>query len=155
MQTGDRVVYGDNIVPLFPEVECELELVPAVQIGRLRWLMLAFASVHVLTGIGPFVASRLDLSVGLRYVPNGPFITMLQVYFAARSVGLIVDQDGRETPDPDFVRRARGLHVVPCKTCGVGERESENSRCWVCDAREERRIVAEAAATCRRVSCQP
>lgn len=143
MQTGDRVVYGDNVFPLFPEVECDPELVPAVQIGRLRWLMLAFASERVLTGVGPFAAHRLDLDVGLTYVPNGPFITMLHVYFAARSVRLIVDRDGRETPDADFVRRARGLRVVTCNACGVGECEPDGGHCWVCDAREERRIVSE------------
>lgn len=154
MKAGDCVVSGGAVL-LFPEAERPPTLVPLVRIDRLRRLMLTFADEYILTGIGPFVASRLDLDAGLRYMHDGPFVTMLQVYFAARSVGLIVDQGGRETPNPDFVRRARELRVVPCKTCSVGERESENGRCWVCDAREERRIVAEAAATCRRVSCQP
>lgn len=144
METGDCVDL-DGVVSLFPEVEEPPAFVPRVRIDRLRRLMLTFADMHVLVGVGPFVASRLDLDADLRY---GTSITMLHVYFTARAVRLIVDRGGREMPDADFVRRARGLHVVRCDTCGVGEYESENGRCWMCDAHEERCIVAGAAATC-------
>ncbi|MEK7632658.1 MAG: hypothetical protein AAB473_02610 [Patescibacteria group bacterium] len=154
------MLIGLGVVPdiagslIFSEVDGPSRLVPLVQIGRLRLLMLTFADEFVLAGVGPLVARRLDLDAGLRYERAAPFITMLDVYLAARSVGLIALQNGREVPMEEFVANARTLRVVHCTTCGVGDLESDDCRCWVCDAREEQRLEAGALANHRGVKCR-
>ncbi len=150
METGVRV--PSCISGSFSKADDRPGFVPRPQIGRLRFLMLVFDRQFVSADTGRFVAFRLDVDAGLSY-QDGIGVNMLDVYDAARSVGLITVAEGREVPNPEFIAEAKRLVLNRCKTCGIGERVQGDPHCWVCDVREERRFIAEAAATGRRASC--
>ena len=124
----------------FSEDDGPLGLVPCVRIDRLRLLMMRFSSSVVVAGTGRAVAFRLDTDLGLS-LRFSLGVTMIDVYDAARAVGLITVVDGREVPFAAFVALAKTLTFERCTTCGVGDRATANERCWVCDAREEQRAI--------------
>ncbi len=154
MHAGSHVVPG--ISGSFLEVDAPPGFVPRPQIGRLRWLMLAFEKTYVVSGTGRFVAFRLDIDAGLAPRPIVG-VTMLNVYESALSIGLIAIVGDREVPSPAFVARAKALSVARCHTCGVGEYLSApdvHDPCWVCLARREQAEVRAVYGSVGDVRCR-
>ena len=143
METGDHEVFRVSNSGSFSEADPSPRLIPRPEIGQLRRLMLAFNTTFVAAGYGRFVAYRLDVAFGLApRIPLG--LTMVHVYGAARSVGLISIVGDREVPLPSFIADARRLSLRSCDTCGVGDCVVDGAvvdPCWVCLAREEQAAV--------------